>query len=91
MQPRTRGAVTASPAQAYHGRIGNRVSFPHEPLPDRNRPALHSRRRWIARIPFGRLPGDIHIVRDGFSIHFPIVTCIVISVVVSVLLWLLRR
>ncbi|HTR08544.1 MAG TPA: DUF2905 domain-containing protein [Paraburkholderia sp.] len=47
--------------------------------------------RWIARIPFGRLPGDIHIVRDGFSIHFPIVTCIVISVVVSVLLWLLRR
>jgi hypothetical protein len=51
--------------------------------------------RWIARIPahipFGRLPGDIHVVRDGFSFHFPIVTCIVISGVVSVLLWLLRR
>jgi hypothetical protein len=47
--------------------------------------------RWLTRIPFGRLPGDIHIVRDGFNFHFPIVTCIVISVVVSALLWFLRR
>ncbi|PVX76416.1 hypothetical protein C7402_116201 [Paraburkholderia unamae] len=47
--------------------------------------------RWLARIPFGRLPGDIHIVRDGFSFHFPVVTCIVISVAVSLLFWLLRR
>lgn len=47
--------------------------------------------RWFARIPFGRLPGDIHIVRGGFSFHFPIVTCIVISVLASALLWLLRR
>ncbi|CAL8476855.1 DUF2905 domain-containing protein [Caballeronia sp. S22] len=46
---------------------------------------------WLARIPFGRLPGDIHIVRDGFNFYFPIVTCIVISVVVSALLWFLRR
>ncbi|MGF6935449.1 hypothetical protein OKW41_004611 [Paraburkholderia sp. UCT70] len=42
---------------------------------------------WLARIPFGRLPGDIHIVHDGFNFHFPIITCIVISVVVSALLW----
>ncbi|MFC0401674.1 DUF2905 domain-containing protein [Paraburkholderia rhizosphaerae] len=47
--------------------------------------------RWLARIPFGRLPGDIHIVREGFSFHFPIVTCIVISIVISAVLWLLRR
>jgi hypothetical protein len=47
--------------------------------------------RWLARIPFGRLPGDIHVVRDGFSFHFPIVTCIVISVAVSLVFWLLRR
>ncbi|MFP4896202.1 DUF2905 domain-containing protein [Paraburkholderia sp. EG304] len=46
---------------------------------------------WLARIPFGRLPGDIHIVRDGFNFYFPIVTCIVISAVVSALFWLLRR
>ncbi|WP_233867813.1 DUF2905 domain-containing protein [Paraburkholderia adhaesiva] len=47
--------------------------------------------RWFARIPFGRLPGDIHIVRGGINLHFPIVTCIAISVALSVLLWLLRR
>jgi uncharacterized protein HemY len=46
---------------------------------------------WLRRIPFGRLPGDIHIVRDGFSFHFPIVSCIVVSVVVSLLLWIFRR
>jgi hypothetical protein len=46
---------------------------------------------WLRRLPFGRLPGDIHIVREGFSFSFPIVTCIVVSVVVSILLWLFRR
>jgi hypothetical protein len=46
---------------------------------------------WLRRLPFGRLPGDIHVVREGFSFHFPIVTCIVISIVISVILWLLRR
>lgn len=46
---------------------------------------------WLHRLPLGRLPGDIHIVRAGFSFHFPIVTCIVISIVVSILLWIFRR
>lgn len=46
---------------------------------------------WLRRLPFGRLPGDIHVVREGFSFHFPIVTCLVISIVVSIILWLLRR
>ena len=46
---------------------------------------------WLARIPFGRLPGDVHIVHHGFNFYFPIVTCIVISSVVSALLWFLRR
>jgi hypothetical protein len=46
---------------------------------------------WLRRLPFGRLPGDIHVVREGFGFHFPIVTCIVISIVVSIILWLLRR
>lgn len=39
----------------------------------------------------GRLPGDIHIERDGFRFHFPIVTCILVSVVLTLLLALLRR
>ncbi|HEV2611625.1 MAG TPA: DUF2905 domain-containing protein [Noviherbaspirillum sp.] len=46
---------------------------------------------WVSRLPFGRLPGDIHVVREGFSFHFPVVTCIVISVVISLVLWIFRR
>lgn len=46
---------------------------------------------WLRKLPLGRLPGDIHVVRDGVSFHFPIVTCIVISVVLTILLWLFRR
>ena len=39
----------------------------------------------------GRLPGDLRIERPGFRLYFPIVTCIVISVVASVLLALFSR
>ncbi|MCC2961168.1 DUF2905 domain-containing protein [Massilia sp. IC2-278] len=46
---------------------------------------------WLKRLPFGRLPGDIHIVREGFSFHFPIVTCIAVSIVITLILWLFRR
>jgi hypothetical protein len=44
------------------------------------------------RIPFlGRLPGDIRIEREGFSFHFPIVTCILLSIVLTLLLNLIAR
>jgi hypothetical protein len=46
---------------------------------------------WLTRLGLGRMPGDIRIVRDGFTLYFPIVTCLVISIVVSVILWLLRK
>jgi len=46
---------------------------------------------WIARLGLGRLPGDINIDRDGWSFHFPIVTSIVVSIVLSVLIWLFRK
>ncbi|MDO4203298.1 MAG: DUF2905 domain-containing protein [Selenomonadaceae bacterium] len=36
-------------------------------------------------IPFGRLPGDINIVGENGSFHFPVVTCILISIVLSVI------
>jgi hypothetical protein len=45
---------------------------------------------WLGKLPFGRLPGDIRIEKDGFVFYFPIVTGIVISVLVSLILWLLR-
>lgn len=46
---------------------------------------------WLRRLPLGRLPGDIHVVREGFSFNFPIVTCLIISIVVSIVLWFFRR
>ena len=39
----------------------------------------------------GRLPGDIRIEREHSSFYFPIVTCILISVVLSLILWLFGR
>jgi hypothetical protein len=39
----------------------------------------------------GRLPGDIHYTRGNFSFHFPIVTCLLLSLLLTVVLWLLRR
>jgi hypothetical protein len=39
----------------------------------------------------GRLPGDIHLSGKSGSFHFPIVTCLIISAVLSLIAWLLRR
>ena len=39
----------------------------------------------------GRLPGDINYSKGNFSFHFPIVTCLLVSLVLTVLLWLFRK
>lgn len=39
----------------------------------------------------GRLPGDITIRRERFTFHFPLATCILISIVLSLLFWILRK
>ena len=39
----------------------------------------------------GRLPGDIRIERGNSAFYFPIVTCIIISIALSLLLWIFRR
>ena len=39
----------------------------------------------------GKLPGDISYTRGNFSFHFPIVTCIIVSIVLTLLLWLFRK
>ena len=46
---------------------------------------------WLSRLPFGQLPGDIAVRREGFSFFFPITTMILVSVVLSGLLWWLNR
>jgi hypothetical protein len=44
------------------------------------------------KIPWlGRLPGDIIIQRDNFSLYFPLTTCLLLSVVLSLVVALLRR
>ena len=40
---------------------------------------------------FGRLPGDIHYNKENFSFYFPIATCILLSLVLSLILWLFRK
>ena len=40
---------------------------------------------------FGRLPGDIVIKKENSSFYFPIVTCIVVSVVISLILIFLKK
>jgi Protein of unknown function (DUF2905). len=46
---------------------------------------------WLGRLGLGRLPGDILIQRGQTSFYFPIVTCIIVSVVLSILFWLFRK
>ncbi|MCC7463399.1 MAG: DUF2905 domain-containing protein [Gammaproteobacteria bacterium] len=46
---------------------------------------------WLARLPFGRLPGDFVIDRPGLRFYFPLATSIILSLVLSLLVWLLRR
>ena len=44
------------------------------------------------KLPFvGRLPGDIAVERKNYSFYFPIATCIIISVVISFILWLFSK
>ncbi|WP_344799275.1 DUF2905 domain-containing protein [Litoribacillus peritrichatus] len=46
---------------------------------------------WLSSIPLGRLPGDIVIQRDNFTFYFPLMTMIIISVVISLIIWIFRQ
>lgn len=46
---------------------------------------------WLLKLGFGRLPGDIVVERGGSRFYFPVVTCLLVSAVLSVILWLFRR
>lgn len=45
----------------------------------------------LARLPLGRLPGDIIIDKPGLKVYIPVTTMILVSVVVTVILWLFRK
>ncbi|PYD80619.1 DUF2905 domain-containing protein [Komagataeibacter sucrofermentans] len=46
---------------------------------------------FLSRLPFGRLPGDILIQRPNFTLYMPITSGLLISLLVSCILWLMRR
>ena len=46
---------------------------------------------WLAKLGLGSLPGDIKIERKGFTFYFPLTTSIVVSVVITLILWIFRR
>jgi hypothetical protein len=45
----------------------------------------------MAGFPLGRLPGDFQVQRGAFSFYFPLTSSILVSVVISLVLYLLRR
>ena len=46
---------------------------------------------WLSKLGFGRLPGDIVLRSGNITFYFPLVTCLLISIALSLLFWLMRR
>ena len=46
---------------------------------------------WLSQIGLGRLPGDIVIERENMTLYFPLMTCLVLSVLFSLVLWAVTR
>lgn len=46
---------------------------------------------YLGKLPLGRLPGDIVISRPNFKIYFPVTTTLLLSVILSLILWIVRK
>ena len=46
---------------------------------------------WLGKLPIRRLPGDIVVSRENFRFYFPLTTMIIVSILVSVIVWFLRK
>jgi DUF2905 family protein len=46
---------------------------------------------WLAKLPWGRLPGDISIERENYSFHVPLMSSLLVSLTLSLLLWWWRK
>lgn len=46
---------------------------------------------WLSKLPLGRLPGDIILDKPGFKIFFPITSMLLVSGLLSLILWLFRK
>lgn len=47
---------------------------------------FHDKLGWI-----GRLPGDVRLERENFRLYMPLATCLLLTVLINLMLWLLRR
>ncbi len=45
----------------------------------------------LVKLPLGRLPGDILIDRPGFKVYIPLTTMILVSIVISVIMWIMKK
>ncbi len=46
---------------------------------------------WLAKLPLGRLPGDIVIDKPNFKLVFPVITMLILSALLTLILWLFKR
>ncbi|HUL40428.1 MAG TPA: DUF2905 domain-containing protein [Burkholderiales bacterium] len=46
---------------------------------------------WLAKVGLGHLPGDIRIERKGFVFYFPLTSGLIVSALLTLILWILRR
>lgn len=46
---------------------------------------------WLGSFPLGRLPGDIVIERGNFTVYLPITTMVVVSLAITLVIWLFRQ
>lgn len=46
---------------------------------------------WISKLPIGKLPGDIIIDKPNFKLYIPITTMLILSIIISLILWLFRK
>jgi uncharacterized protein HemY len=46
---------------------------------------------WLSKLPIGKLPGDIVIDKPNLKIYIPITTMLIISIIISLVVWLFKR
>lgn len=46
---------------------------------------------WLSKLPIGKLPGDIFIDKPNFKLYIPVATMLIISILISLVVWLFRK
>jgi Protein of unknown function (DUF2905) len=46
---------------------------------------------WLIKLPIGKLPGDIIIDKPNFKVYIPITTMIIVSLLLTLIFWILRK